>query len=180
MSLIADGLLITTALTAAVYCHILARRLRRLADLDTGIGGKISGLDSALEETRAALSQTQARLEDVKSGSQAAGERLRREIARAERLGDDLDAMSTRVETRLRRLYESENALDDDGIEVVAEPGISTPVAASGEAGEGAARAGDLADINGIERRPATALKDAAAHGRAVKERLPKVGRMGL
>ena len=38
MSLIADGVLIATCLTTAVYCLVLSRRLKRLSATDDGIG----------------------------------------------------------------------------------------------------------------------------------------------
>ena len=41
MALIADGLLIATALTAALYCAVLSRRLRRLADLESRLGVRL-------------------------------------------------------------------------------------------------------------------------------------------
>jgi len=169
LSLISDGLLIAAALTAAIYCHVLARRLRRFADLDSGIGEKIAGLDSALADTRDALAETQRRLGEVKSESKSAGDRLRREIARAERLGEDLDAMAHRVEGRLRRLYESEHALglaDTDGVEIVSDPEpIDEP---------------DPGDMENIERSPARAHSERVVARATDGLRLPKIGRLGL
>ena len=61
MQLIADGLLLATALTAALYCIVLSRRLRRLTDAQSGIGTQIRELTRVLEETRGAVS-TQGQL----------------------------------------------------------------------------------------------------------------------
>lgn len=44
MEMIADGLLIAGTAAAAFYCYILARRVKSLTDLDTGLGGAISAL----------------------------------------------------------------------------------------------------------------------------------------
>ena len=44
MSLIADGLMIAAALVSAIYCHVLAGRLRKLKELDGGVGQAIAAL----------------------------------------------------------------------------------------------------------------------------------------
>ena len=48
MELIADGLLIATAMTAGLYCLVLSKRLRLLTDSGNGIGPQIEALDQAL------------------------------------------------------------------------------------------------------------------------------------
>ncbi|NOR62730.1 MAG: hypothetical protein GQ535_09595 [Rhodobacteraceae bacterium] len=63
MALIADVLLIAGALGAALYCMILARRIKSLSRLDTGLGGAISALSDQVEEMRAS----------VKAATQASG-----------------------------------------------------------------------------------------------------------
>ncbi len=63
MALIADVLLIAGALGAALYCMILARRIKSLSRLDTGLGGAISALSTQVEEMRAS----------VKAATQASG-----------------------------------------------------------------------------------------------------------
>lgn len=55
MDLIADGLLIAGALGAALYCMILARRIKSLSRLDTGLGGAISALSDQVDEMRASV-----------------------------------------------------------------------------------------------------------------------------
>ncbi len=37
ITLIADGILIATCLTTAIYCVVLSRRLRRLSNTDDGL-----------------------------------------------------------------------------------------------------------------------------------------------
>ncbi len=55
MGLIADVLLIAGALGAAFYCMILARRIKSLSRLDTGLGGAISALSKQVDEMRASV-----------------------------------------------------------------------------------------------------------------------------
>ncbi len=63
MALIADVLLIAGALGAALYCMILARRIKSLSRLDTGLGGAISALSKQVDEIQAS----------VKTATQASG-----------------------------------------------------------------------------------------------------------
>ncbi|MEM8741700.1 MAG: hypothetical protein AAGE13_09405 [Pseudomonadota bacterium] len=55
MALIADGLVIAAALTAAVYCMVLSRRIRRLASLDGGLGQAIAQLNRQVDGMQEAL-----------------------------------------------------------------------------------------------------------------------------
>ncbi len=63
MALIADILLIAGALGAALYCMILARRIKSLSRLDTGLGGAISALSKQVDEIQVS----------VKTATQASG-----------------------------------------------------------------------------------------------------------
>ncbi|MEO0387963.1 MAG: hypothetical protein AAF281_10595 [Pseudomonadota bacterium] len=60
MELIADGLLIAAAATAALYCWVLSRRLTALRNLDRGLGGAIASLSAQVEETRSSLAEAKA------------------------------------------------------------------------------------------------------------------------
>ena len=60
MGLIADGLMIAAALTAAIYCHVLAGRLRSLRRLDGGVGQAVAAMASQTEELRQALRAARA------------------------------------------------------------------------------------------------------------------------
>lgn len=60
MELIADGLLIAAASTAALYCWVLSRKLNDLRNLDQGLGGAIASLSAQVEETRASLVDAKA------------------------------------------------------------------------------------------------------------------------
>ena len=63
MALIADVLLIAGALGAALYCMILARRIKSLSRLDTGLGGAITALSKQVDDIQAS----------VKTATQASG-----------------------------------------------------------------------------------------------------------
>ncbi|MEE3098209.1 MAG: hypothetical protein VX463_00435 [Pseudomonadota bacterium] len=60
MSLIADGLMIAAALVSAIYCHGLAGRLRKLRDLDGGVGQAIAARVAQVGEMRTALRAARA------------------------------------------------------------------------------------------------------------------------
>jgi hypothetical protein len=71
MALIADGLLIAAALTAAAYCMVLARRVQALSSLDRGLGAAIAQLSAQVEGMQEALAQakraTGASVRDLKT-----------------------------------------------------------------------------------------------------------------
>lgn len=92
MSIIADGLLIATCLTAAVYCFVLARRLKRFTSTEEGVGQQILQLNKTLEETRAALKEAQ-------SGAKAEAEKLAREVVQARKLAAQLRSMTEHAAT---------------------------------------------------------------------------------
>jgi hypothetical protein len=77
MDLIMDGLLVAGALFAACYCWVLSRRVRALQDLDSGLGGAITGMTRALEDARRAL-------EDAKTATREGRHDLKDLITRAE------------------------------------------------------------------------------------------------
>ncbi|MGH1458104.1 MAG: hypothetical protein ACRBBT_04305 [Paracoccaceae bacterium] len=61
MEMIADILLVTGALGAGLYCFVLARRLSRFNDLETGVGGAVAVLSAQVDDltkTLAAAQQT--------------------------------------------------------------------------------------------------------------------------
>lgn len=83
MELIADGLLIATGMTAALYCIVLSQRLRRLTDVRSGIGGQIEALNAALEETRSALAETRKGVTEARGSARTAVDSLVREVSAA-------------------------------------------------------------------------------------------------
>lgn len=101
MDLIADGLLIATALTAALYCVILSRRLRRLTDAEAGIGTQIRALNKALEETRTALAETRRGVAEARGSARSASDALGREVAAARETLVALERAQALAEARL-------------------------------------------------------------------------------
>ena len=91
MSLIADGLLIATGLTAGLYCFILSRRLKAFSSTDSGVGQQIRQLNSTLEETRAALREAQ-------SNAEKEAETLARNISQARKLSTQLTNLIANAE----------------------------------------------------------------------------------
>ena len=57
MEFVADGLLLAGSAAAAFYCFVLARRVRRLTDLDVGLGGAITALSQQVEGMKASVDQ---------------------------------------------------------------------------------------------------------------------------
>lgn len=55
MDLIADILLVAGSFGAAVYCYVLAARLKRFTTLESGMGGAIAVLSAQVDEMTAAL-----------------------------------------------------------------------------------------------------------------------------
>lgn len=86
MSLIADILLLAAALGAAVYCYVLAGRLRRFTTLETGMGGAIAVLSGQVDEMTRALEKAQ-----LVAGQ--SGQRLAVLTSRAEELSTRLELM---------------------------------------------------------------------------------------
>ena len=69
LTMILPMISVVTALPLAVYCYVLSRRLRRLNDLETGLGGaiavmttEITRLDQAIRRARAEAEEATAEL----------------------------------------------------------------------------------------------------------------------
>lgn len=60
MALISDILLGAGALGAAVYCMVLAQRLKRFNQLETGMGGAVAALSAQVDDMTKALQKAQA------------------------------------------------------------------------------------------------------------------------
>jgi len=67
MALIADILLVAGALGAAFYCMVLARRLRRFNDLESGMGGAIAVLSAQVDDMTRALQGARDSAQDSSS-----------------------------------------------------------------------------------------------------------------
>ena len=83
MTLIADFLLAAGAFATALYCMVLARRLKRFTTLETGMGGAIAVLSAqvddmtkALERARSTAHTSSSGLEDQVRRAESAAARL--------------------------------------------------------------------------------------------------------
>ncbi|HRO10886.1 hypothetical protein [Amaricoccus sp.] len=90
MDLLMNGLLMTATLFAGGYCWVLARRVRQLKSLDSGLGGAIVTLTrqvelarTTLEEARSASRDTRHDLAQLVAKADGAAGQLRLLIAAA-------------------------------------------------------------------------------------------------
>jgi len=118
MELIADGLLIATALTAALYCVILGRRLRRLTDAETGIATQIMALNKALDETRAALADTRRGVTEARGSARGTTDALAREVAAARQAAAEIERATRGATDTLSRLRAAQRWGDDPGEDI--------------------------------------------------------------
>lgn len=86
MELIADILLVAGALGAGFYCYVLARRLSRFNDLETGVGGAVAVLSVQVDD----LTKTLAAAQETAGAS---GESLEKLTDRAESVAKRLELM---------------------------------------------------------------------------------------
>ncbi len=110
MQLIADILLGAGALGAAVYCLVLARRLKQFNQLENGMGGAIAVLSAqvdemtkALERARATASASAGLLESLNARAEAAAEKLELLMASLHDLPQPETAETRRVKVLRRR-----------------------------------------------------------------------------
>ncbi|WP_323763768.1 hypothetical protein [Marinovum sp.] len=59
VEMIADVLLVAGALGAGVYCYVLARRLSRFNDLESGVGGAVAVLSAQVDDLTRTLQAAQ-------------------------------------------------------------------------------------------------------------------------
>lgn len=101
MSFIADGVLIVTCLTTALYCYVLSRRLQKLLNTDEGIGQQIQHLNTAIAETGQAL-------QDIRLTTKESTDRLSSETARAKK---ELAALTRKIDEAGQAALRIEEAL---------------------------------------------------------------------
>lgn len=95
MDLIADILLVAGSFGAAVYCYVLASRLKRFTTLESGMGGAIAVLSAqvddmtvALEKARGAANGSAESLESLTARGEAVAKRLELLVAALHDLPD--------------------------------------------------------------------------------------------
>jgi len=75
MELIADILLVAGAVGAGFYCFILARRLSRFNDLETGMGGAVAVLSAQVDDLTKTLRAAQSTANESTRSLEALTER---------------------------------------------------------------------------------------------------------
>jgi hypothetical protein len=102
MDLIADILLVAGSFGAAIYCYVLATRLKRFTTLESGMGGAIAVLSAqvddmtvALEKARGAANGSAESLEVLTARGEAVARRLELLVASLHDLPDPKVAVST-------------------------------------------------------------------------------------
>jgi hypothetical protein len=98
MELIADVLMSAGAFGAAIYCYVLAGRLKKFSTLESGMGGAIAVLSAqvddmtrALEKARGAANGSASSLEGMTARAEAVAARLELLVAAMHDLPDPPD-----------------------------------------------------------------------------------------
>jgi hypothetical protein len=115
MQLISDILLGAGALGAALYCYILADRLRRFQTLESGMGGAIAVLSAqvddmtrALETARTAAGSSAIGLETLTHRAESVAARLELLMAAMHDLPTETEPPATHRKGRVLRRRRSE------------------------------------------------------------------------
>ncbi|MCB6177933.1 hypothetical protein LHP98_07290 [Rhodobacter sp. Har01] len=105
MDLISDALLLAASVGAAVYCYVLASRLRKFTTLEDGMGGAIAVLSAqvddmtkALEKAQGVAGSSEKRLEDLTARADVMAKRLELLVASLHDLPEAGPAAPRRVE----------------------------------------------------------------------------------
>jgi hypothetical protein len=96
MEIIADIFLVAGALGAALYCFVLAKRLARFNDLETGIGGAVAVLSAQVDD----LTKTLAAAQKTASAS----------TVTLEKLTERADSVARRLELLVASLHDLPDA----------------------------------------------------------------------
>lgn len=86
MAIVADILLGAGAFGAAIYCMVLSRKLQRLTQLDSGMGGAIAVLSAQVDDMTRTLGRAQDAARDSAGALEAQTRRAEEAVARIELL----------------------------------------------------------------------------------------------
>lgn len=120
MELITDGLLFIATMVAALYCLVLSRRLRRLTDMDAGVGEAITAMSTRVDEMNNALTSsqksTQKAVADLDTRLAAAKAVLTKLEAATSSSQDQARAIGSLLQALGEKEQEAEekSAMDDD------------------------------------------------------------------
>ena len=110
IALILQGALVVAGLAVAGFCHLLARRLRKLNDLETGLGGAIAVMAAEIARLEAALAAAQAGATDATDGLAREIEKAKSERAYWALQQQFMPQGPARRPVRRRRIREAEDA----------------------------------------------------------------------
>jgi Domain of unknown function (DUF6468) len=109
MELVADVLMSAGAFGAAIYCYVLAGRLRKFSTLESGMGGAIAVLSAqvddmtrALDKARGAASGSASSLEGLTARAESVAARLELLVAAMHDLPDPPPAAEAEADRKLR------------------------------------------------------------------------------
>ncbi|NJM81751.1 MAG: hypothetical protein HC844_03985 [Tabrizicola sp.] len=101
MEIIADILLVAGSFGAAIYCYVLAGRLKRFTTLETGMGGAIAVLSAQVDDMTTALQNAQgaavgsaSNLESLTVRAEAVAKRLELLVASLHDLPDPAEKVA--------------------------------------------------------------------------------------
>lgn len=100
MTLVADFLVAAGGLCAALYCHLLSLRLKRLTALESGMGNAIAVLSAQVDDMTLALDK-------AKATSETSARSLEEQVALAQ-------ATATRIELLLASLHDMPPERNDE------------------------------------------------------------------
>lgn len=100
-----DIILIVISGLACMYCYLLSRRLRKLNNLETGLGASIVTLTRAIEETYKAA-------QDAQTSTAEAVETLRDLLARSDNLTPKADTIVKDMERSFERARDKQEQLE--------------------------------------------------------------------
>lgn len=129
MDLIADGLLIAGALSAAVYCWILSVRIKRLSDLDDGLGAAIAGLSAKVDQMQTILANTKESTGASKQELEALVSKASRSVRNLERLLDEADETAKAGFTKFEPQPQARTADPEPVAKVIDPDPVSVPEA---------------------------------------------------
>lgn len=122
MDLIADILLVAGALGAGVYCFVLARRLSRFNDLESGVGGavavlsaQVDDLTKTLEAARATAGASTDSLEGLTDRAEDVARRLELLVASMHDIPDSQEPAEKKPAASEETIFMRHNGLHKEG-----------------------------------------------------------------
>lgn len=120
MELIADILMAAGTIGAAIYCYVLAQRLKRFSTLESGMGGAIAVLSAQVDDMTRALERAQgsvtvsaSSLETLTNRAESSAARLELLLASLHDLPEPKDSEPADLPERRLRFTRRRGVRDD-------------------------------------------------------------------